>query len=87
VLIGNYGKTGVFEPGYSMIETPESHMAYLSAMASGKHFLTNKEELGNDLHEGKCDYEISPDMPYGLVKPAFLLRNPVRIFASWKHVG
>ena len=88
VLMGNYGITKSLTPDYSILETPESHDVYLLAKASGKHFLINKEELGNDLRKGEGDYNVIPDADsYNLVKPVFLFRDPIRTFDSWKHMG
>jgi hypothetical protein len=88
-LLGNYGKTTAFQLDYSILANPESHHVYLSAKEAGKRFLINKEELGNDFQKGECDYDILPNIAayYDLVKPAFLLRDPIRTFDSWKHVG
>jgi FMN phosphatase YigB (HAD superfamily) len=88
VLKGNYGITPTFQPDYSILEDTENHSAYISAVAAGKRFLVNKEEMGHDLQQGECDYNVFPDISkYDLVKPAFLFRDPIRIFDSWKNVG
>jgi FMN phosphatase YigB (HAD superfamily) len=88
VLKGNYGRTPTFQPDYSILENTENHNAYLSAMAAGKRFLINKEELGRDWQQGECDYNVFADIStYDIVKPAFLFRDPIRIFDSWKNVG
>jgi putative hydrolase of the HAD superfamily len=88
VLKGNHGRTTTFKPDYSILENTESHKAYLSATASGKRFLISKEELGHDCQQGECDYDVFPDISaYDLVKPAFLFRDPIRTFDSWKYVG
>jgi putative hydrolase of the HAD superfamily len=56
-------------------------------MQAGKQFLINKEELGNDSQKGECGYNIFPSpASYDLVKPVFLVRDPIRTFDSWKHV-
>lgn len=91
VLMGNMGDHGIgpnFQPDHTILQNPEEHPVYKSAQASGKRFLVSKEEFGNDRRKGECDYDVFPDTSkYTMVRPAFLLRDPIRTFDSWKSVG
>ncbi len=91
ILMGNMGNHGIdshFQPDHTILQHPEDHPVYKSAQASGKRFLVSKEEFGNDRRKGECDYDVFPDTSkYAMVKPAFLLRDPIRTFDSWKSVG
>ncbi len=91
VLMGNMGDHGIcsnFQPDHTILQNPQEHPVYKSAQALGKHFLVSKEEFGNDRRKGECDYDVFPDTSkYTMVKPAFLLRDPIRTFDSWKSVG
>jgi hypothetical protein len=88
VFMGNHGKTPTFTPDYSILENRTAHSIYHKAVANGKSFIVDKEELGSDSRKGECGYEIiaKPEY-YNIVRPAFILRDPVRTFDSWKHVG
>ncbi len=77
-----------FEPDYSIFTDPQNHRVVAAAQAARKRFLINKDELGHDLRKHECDYNLFPDPTcYRAVKPAFLFRDPVRIFDSWKALG
>lgn len=57
-------------------------------MHSRKQFLICKEELGNNKQKSECEYNIFPSLSaYCMVRPVFLVRDPVRVFDSWKKVG
>ena len=46
-----------------------------------------KEELGNDSNRRDCLYDICPSpSTYAMVRPVFLIRDPIRVFDSWKNV-
>lgn len=88
VLMGNAGGIQDFTPDYSILEDPSHSMVYTSAADAGKRFLINKEELGNDSNKGECLYEVCPTLAaYSMVRPIFLIRDPIRVFDSWKNVG
>jgi len=88
VFMGNWGRTDAFEPDYSILKDPEHHPTFMNALAAGKRFLINKDEFGHELCKRECDYDIFPDIAsYKVVKPAFVLRDPIRIFDSWKRLG
>lgn len=88
VLMGKHDTSKTFEPDYTIMDNPWEHGIVQATLASGKSFLINKEELGNDTRKGECDYNIFPNSStYDLVKPVFLIRDPIRTFDSWKHVG
>ena len=88
ILMGNSGKTQKFTPDYSILNDPSSHDVLIRAVQSGKRFLISKEELGNSSQKGECQYDVirSPSA-YAVVRPVFLLRDPIRVFDSWKKVG
>ncbi|MCJ1351588.1 MAG: hypothetical protein MMC33_001572 [Icmadophila ericetorum] len=86
--MGNHSTATVFQPGYSIVENPGRHLLYRSAVASGKRFLVNKEELGHEREKGECDYDVLPNIAaYDLVKPALLFPDPIRTFDSWKSLA
>src|SRR5205085_8623199 len=79
VFMGNWGRTDAFEPDYSIFKDPKHHPTVMLASAAGKRFLINKDELGHERRKHECDYDILPDVAsYRAVKPAFLIRDPVR---------
>lgn len=85
VFMGKPREDSGFMPNYSIFTDPQNHPA---ATAAGKGFLINKDELGHDLRKSECDYDIFPNVAcYSNVRPAFLVRDPVRIFDSWKALG
>ncbi|KAL8806597.1 MAG: hypothetical protein Q9182_001244 [Xanthomendoza sp. 2 TL-2023] len=88
ILMGKAGSGNSFSPDYSILEDPSSHKVFKSAMDSGKPFLVSKEELGNNTRKGECLCDICPHpSAYSMVRPVFLIRDPVRVFDSWKQVG
>lgn len=88
ILMGNAGSSEVFKPDYSILENPFHHNVFRNAMNSGKRFLINKEELGNNSQKGECSYDVCPSQSaYDMVRPVFLIRDPIRVFDSWKNVG
>jgi HAD superfamily hydrolase (TIGR01549 family) len=88
VLMGNHGKTTEFVPNYAIFSDPTAVKAYQEAVGDRKLFLVNKEELGNNTRKGECSYDVfSGSKDYDAVKPVFLVRDPVRVFDSWKNVG
>lgn len=93
ILPGNYQEFGDkslsrIDPDYSIYLDPESHPVYQQAIAEGYTTLVTKEDLGHDFYEGKCDLNIFPSKAaYEMTRPVFLVRDPVRIFDSWKKMG
>lgn len=88
ILMGKAGSSEVFKPDYSILENPSRHSVFISAMNLGKRFLICKEELGNSSQKGECSYDVCPDpSAYTMVRPIFLIRDPIRVFDSWKNVG
>ncbi|KAL8677937.1 MAG: hypothetical protein Q9224_007154, partial [Gallowayella concinna] len=88
VLMGKAGSGKAFSPDYSILEDPAGHKVFRNAMDSGKQFLVSKEELGNNTQKGECSYDICPHpSTHSMVRPVFLIRDPVRVFDSWKDVG
>ncbi|KAI4114595.1 MAG: hypothetical protein LQ345_004658, partial [Seirophora villosa] len=65
-----------------------SHKVYREAQAQGKAVLISKEKLCHERWKKDCDYHIFPDLSsLQQTKPAFLFRDPLRVFDSWKAVG
>ena len=88
VLMGNHGVHKDFRPDYTIFHNPESHPIYQEVRLSQKSILISKEELGHDCSKGECDYSIFPDNEsIRNTKAAFLFRDPIRVFDSWKAVG
>jgi putative hydrolase of the HAD superfamily len=88
ILQGNKDTGSTFHPNYSILENPQSHRVFIDAVKSGKKLIISKEELGNDRTKGECSYDILPNPEhYDMVRPVFLIRDPIRVFDSWKKVG
>ncbi|RDL33131.1 uncharacterized protein BP5553_08570 [Venustampulla echinocandica] len=93
ILQGNYHKFGDkslarVKPDYTIYFHPESHPVYQHAVAERCSTLVTKEELGHEFFNGECDFNILPNKAaYEMTRPAFLVRDPVRVFDSWKKIG
>jgi FMN phosphatase YigB (HAD superfamily) len=88
VLMGNYTTGGPFKPDYSIFQSPNRHEVYQRALQGGYNTLICKEELGHEKWKGECDFALIPGpASYEMTKPAFLFRDPIRVFDSWKFVG
>lgn len=88
ILMGNSGEQSGFSPDYSILETPCSHSVYIKAAEAGKRLLINREELGNNSSKGECLYDICPSpSAYAMIRPVFMVRDPIQVFDSWKNVG
>ncbi|OJJ66265.1 hypothetical protein ASPBRDRAFT_189058 [Aspergillus brasiliensis CBS 101740] len=93
ILQGNYHKfndqtLARIKPDYTIFSNPESHPVYQQALSEGYATLVTKEELGHEFFKGECDFNVLPNRDaYELTRPAFLVRDPVRVFDSWKNMG
>ena len=88
ILMGNTGSRKTSSPDYSIIEKLSHRNVFVSAKNLGKRFLICKEELGNNCQKGECLYDVCPDSAANaLVRPIFLIRDPIQVFDSWKNVG
>lgn len=88
VLMGNYGVGEYFRPDYTIFHNPSALRVYQEAQRYGKSVLISKEELGHECQKGECEYSIFPDQSsIKRTRPAFLFRDPLRVFGSWKAVG
>jgi hypothetical protein len=86
--MGKAGESEVSSLDYSIVENPSHHTVFLSTMKSGKRFLISKEELGNNSQKGERLYNVcATPSTYAMVRPVFLIRDPIRVFDSWKNVG
>jgi FMN phosphatase YigB (HAD superfamily) len=90
ILMGNAaeGSGTHCRPDYTILEDPERHIVYIQARNSQRRFLVSKEELGNNSNKGECLYDLcSSPAAYTMTRPIFLIRDPVRVFDSWKKLG
>ncbi|GLA30930.1 HAD-like protein [Aspergillus phoenicis ATCC 13157] len=93
ILQGNYHKfsdqtLARIKPDYTIFSHPEAHPVYRQAVSEGFTTLVTKEELGHEFFKGECDFNILPNRAaYDMTRPAFLVRDPVRVFDSWKNMG
>lgn len=88
ILTGETEQGSSFKPNYSLFTDPQNHPVVAAVKAAKKRFLINKDELGHEVYRHQCHYDLFPDPAcYLTVKPAFLFRDPVRIFDSWKALG
>ncbi|KAK1994261.1 hypothetical protein LX36DRAFT_673267 [Colletotrichum falcatum] len=77
-----------YAPNHSIFQSPAQHLVYQLAIDAGKRFLVSKEQLGNDTTKGECLYVMLPSASaYDMVRPIFLIRDPIRVFDSWKNLG
>ena len=88
ILTSKVGEEDGFSPNCSILENCSHQDVYIDAMEPGKRFLVSKEELGKDSSKEECLYDPYP-MPstFAMVRLVFLIRDPIRIFDSWKNVG
>ncbi|KAF7545376.1 hypothetical protein G7046_g9578 [Stylonectria norvegica] len=88
ILMDHAGHEKPFRPEYAILENPYEHSVFLKAVELGKRFLICKEELRNYSKKGECLYNICPTpSAYTIYRPVFLVRDPIRVFDSWKNVG
>lgn len=88
ILMGKAGSSEAFTPDYSILDDPSHHRVFIDATNLGKDFLICKEELGNNSQKGECLYDVCPNpSTYDMVRPIVMIRDPIRVFDSWKHVG
>jgi hypothetical protein len=88
VFQGNYSEGASFKADYTIFTSPTSHKVYQDALLKGSRTLVSKEEFGHSREKGECDYVMIPDAAaYKVTKPAFLFRDPIRVFDSWKALG
>lgn len=86
-MMGNAGVAEKFTRDYSILQNPSHHDAFIRALHAGKEFLICKEELENNKAKGECQYDIfSSPSAYDMVRPIFLVRDPIRVYDSWKKV-
>ncbi|KAH7324442.1 Haloacid dehalogenase-like hydrolase [Stachybotrys elegans] len=86
--MGNTQSGEPFGPGYSIVEGHSSRNVLVEARELGKPFLICKGEIGRNAQKGECQYKQFPGPHlYDLVRPVFLIRDPIRVFDSWKKVG
>ncbi|KAK8068760.1 hypothetical protein PG994_005376 [Apiospora phragmitis] len=88
MLTGSAAIGKQFIPDYTILHDPLHHQVFRRAVMEGKRILICKEELGNDTQKGECTYDMLPDpSDYSTVWPIFLIRDPIRVFDSWKEMG
>ncbi|KAK2005950.1 HAD-like protein [Colletotrichum eremochloae] len=77
-----------YAPNHSILQSPTRHPVYQLAIDAGKRFLVSKEELGNYKTKGECLYDLLPSASAcDMARPIFLIRDPIRVFDSWKNLG
>lgn len=80
--------TTEFPTDYSILQSLASHELVQRAIDNGKRILICKEGLDNEVDEGEFIYKPLPSpSQYATVRPIFLVRDPVRVFDSWKKMG
>ncbi|KAJ3485481.1 hypothetical protein NLG97_g6808 [Lecanicillium saksenae] len=89
VLAGNaQGSADSRCPDLSILESPCHHVVFKTAKDLGKQFIICTEELGSNGHKSAVVCEPCPTPSiYAVTRPVFLIRDPIRVFDSWKHVG
>ncbi|EFQ32495.1 hypothetical protein CGRA01v4_05928 [Colletotrichum graminicola] len=88
MLMDKPGPGVQYAPNHSIFQYPDQHPIYQQAIDARKRFLVSKEELGNDTTKGECLYDLLPSASaYDMARSIFLIRNPVRVFDSWKSLG
>lgn len=75
-------------PDSSILEDPANHSVLITARNTAKRFVICKEELRGESLNGDCLRDIFPGpSAHDTVRLVFLIRDPVRVFDSWKKVG
>ncbi|KAI0448413.1 Haloacid dehalogenase-like hydrolase [Xylaria acuta] len=76
-----------FTPDPSILQHLAIHKVVQCARNDGKRILICKEGFGNKMDE-ECAHELLPRISgYATFRPVFLIRDPVRVFDSWKKMG
>ncbi|OBR03011.1 Had-superfamily subfamily variant 1 [Colletotrichum higginsianum IMI 349063] len=88
MLMDHASLEGQDTPNRAIFQTPAQHDVYQLALNAGKRFLISREELGHDIRKGECSYDLLPSATaFDLARPVFLIRDPMRVFDSWKKIG
>lgn len=88
VFMGNAAAGGHVSSDQRMLQPLANHDDFTRARRSGKRFLICKEEPGNISQKDESHFEMFPSFwQYAMVRPVFLIRDPIRVFDSWKSVG
>lgn len=87
ILMGDADSQAASRLDYSILENPSLHHVFTAAVNSGKKFLISREELGNESRNGDYLYDVFPPSAYPILRPVFFVRDPIRVFDSWKRVG
>ncbi|KAI0971605.1 HAD-like domain-containing protein [Xylaria arbuscula] len=79
---------GIPLPKYSRLKNADIREMVRSASNSGKNILICKEEPCNDREKSEYSYELLSNAPEcAATRPIFLIRDPIRVFDSWKKLG
>lgn len=85
---GNRDVKSPFKPDYSIFGNPHLNKVYKEALERNYGTLITKEELGHEEWKGECDFDVLPRTAlHESTKPAFLFRDPLRVYDSWKALG
>jgi putative hydrolase of the HAD superfamily len=88
VTQGNRDVKSPFKPDYSIFGNPHLNKVYKEALERQCGTLITKEELGHEEWKGECDFDVLPRTAlHESTKPAFLFRDPLRIYDSRKALG
>ena len=72
----------------AMARTPANSENAERAISDGKEFWICRQDVGRDTIKDACAYWPPPTPPeVMLAKPVFLVRDPIRVFDSWKQRG
>ncbi|KAI1290986.1 HAD-like domain-containing protein [Xylaria venustula] len=73
---------------YLRLRNMNIHETVRSASNSGKNTLICKDEPYNVKKKGECFYQLLSNEPeYAATRLIFLIRDPIRVFDSWKKLG
>lgn len=74
-----------FDPEESILRNLMRHDMCIDATTAGKEFFICNEDIGSDYCKGELSHEKFKDSVVNkIVRPVFLIRDPIRVFDSWK---
>lgn len=88
VLKRNQNVKSPFKPDLSVPGGLQLDKVCMEALERKCGTLITVEELGHEGRNGECDFDIlSRTVPHESAKPAFLFRDTLRVYDSWKSLG
>ena len=88
ILKGNQDLRSPFKPDLGVSGGLQLDKVCMEALERKCGTLITMEELGHEGRNGECDFDtLSRTAPQASAKSAFLFRDPLRVYDSWKSLG